>query len=98
MSDIVLKANDCIKAKYLLKEALQTEATRFKYSLELAKKRLIKFETKYNISSEKFINEWASEDMEGKDMEYIEWSGEFELAMRLKDRIATLESIEYVTS
>lgn len=98
MSDIILKTNDCVEAEYLLREALQTEVARFKYSFELAKKRLGKFETKYGVSSEKFINEWASEDLEGKDMEYIEWSGEFELATKLKDRIATLESIEYVTS
>ena len=98
MPDLILKTSNYIKAEYLLKEAIQTEVARFKYSFELAKKRLIKFETKYRISSEKFINDWASEDLDGKDMEYIEWSGEFELAMKLKDRIATLESIEYVTS
>ena len=62
-----------------------------------AKKRLMQFESKYKITSEKFMTEWVAEDLPGADMEYIKWAGEFELAMRLQARISALESIENVS-
>ena len=98
MSEIILKTRIPDQAIDVLMEALETEALRLKYNLQIAKKRLSKFEKKYNVSSEVFINEWAAEDLEGKDMEYVEWAGEFNLALRLDDRLATLKSIKHVTS
>jgi hypothetical protein len=98
MTEIILKTNAPEKAADILKEALATEASRIKYSLNLAKKRLKRFETKYNISSAKFINEWSAEDLKGKDMEYVEWAGEYQLFSRLNERLEVLESIENVPS
>ena len=93
MTEIILKTNAPDKAAHILKEALATEASRIKYSLNLAKKRLERFESKYNISSAKFINEWSSEDLKGGDMEYVEWAGEYQLFSRLNERLEVLESI-----
>lgn len=98
MSEIRLKTNRPDQATRIVKEALATEALRLSYSLQLARKRLAKFEKKYNISSEKFMSEWTAEDLEGRDMEYVEWAGEFELASRLNDRLTTLKNIEHVPS
>jgi hypothetical protein len=98
MTEIILKTNAPDKAAHILKEALATEASRIKYSLNLAKKRLERFESKYNISSAKFINEWSSEDLKGEDMEYVEWAGEYQLFSRLNERLEVLESIENVAS
>jgi hypothetical protein len=86
------------KASNILKEVLATEASRLKYSLNLARRRLKRFETKYNISSEIFSNEWSAEDLKGKDLEYVEWAGEYQLFSRLNERLAVLESIENVAS
>ena len=86
------------KAAEILTEALETESLRLEYSMRLAKKRLSRFEKKYNVSSEKFITEWTAEDLEGKDLEYVEWAGEYRLALRLNERLATIKSIEYVAS
>ena len=47
------------------------------------------------MTSEKFINEWSSEDLEDGDMEYVEWAGEFKLASRLEERLGTLKNIEH---
>ena len=80
-----------------MREALRTKIARLQYSLDLSRKKPVKFEKQYGISSEMFIREWASEDLNGKDMEYVEWAGEFELSKKLEDRLATLESIEHVT-
>jgi hypothetical protein len=98
MGQIILRTNTPDEASDILKEALATEASRLKYSLNLAKKRLKRFENKYNIPSEKFINEWSAEDLKGKDLEYVEWAGEYHLFSRLNERLAVLESIENVAS
>ena len=98
MTEIILKTNAPDKAADILKEALATKASRIKYSLNLAKKRLKRFETKYKISSDKFINEWSAEDLKGEDMEYVEWAGEYQLFSRLNERLEVLESSENVAS
>ena len=43
------------------------------------------------------LAEWSAEDLKGQDMEYVEWSGEYQLALRLNERLFTLKSIENVT-
>lgn len=98
MPEIILKTNMPDKAAVILTEALESESIRLQYSMKLSKKRLSKFEKKYNISSQKFINEWSAEDLEGKDMEYVEWAGEYELSRRLNERLIALKSIKYVSS
>ena len=98
MAEIILKTDEPDKAVHVLREALETETLRLKYSLNLAKKRLKRFEVKYNISSEKFMNEWSAEDLKGKDLEYVEWAGEYQLFSRLSERLVVLKSIENVAS
>lgn len=98
MAEIILKTDTPDKAAEVLKEALETEALRLKYNLNLAKKRLKKFEIKYNVSSEKFINEWSAEDLKGKHLEYVEWAGEYQLFSRINERLVVLNSIENVAS
>jgi hypothetical protein len=98
MADIILKSSTPAEAADILKDALALEASRLKYSLNLAQKRMKRFETKYNVSSEKFINEWSAEDLKGKDLEYVEWAGEYQLFSRLNERLAVLENIENVAS
>ena len=97
MTDIIMKSDKAEKAAEILRDALIAEQSRLNYSLELARKRLLKFEKKYGVSSEIFIREWSAEDLEGKDLEYVEWAGEFKLASRLHDRLETIASIEYVS-
>jgi len=97
MAEIILKTKDPGKVTKILFEAIDLEAKRLQYSLNLAKKRLTSFEKKYNISSNKFITEWSAEDLDGQDMEYIEWAGEYQLSSRLNECLLALKSIENVT-
>jgi len=98
MPEIILKTDMPDRAARILIEALETESFRLKYSMTPAKKRLSKCEKKYNVSSEKFINKWSAEDLEGKDLEYVEWAGEYKLSIRLNERLTALKSIEHVSS
>jgi hypothetical protein len=95
MAKLILETNKPSEASRVLREALELEASRIKYSLNLARNRLKKFERKYNISSKKFITDWSAEDLKGGDMEYVAWSGEYQLALRLNERLAAIKSIEY---
>jgi len=98
MAKIVLESSKPDKAVKVIKEVLETETLRIKYSLKLAKERLKRFEKKYNISSDKFIKNWTAEDLKGKDMEYVEWAGEYRLFLKLKENLTVLRSIAHVTS
>jgi hypothetical protein len=100
MAEVILKTNKPDKISEILKEALATERSRVQYSLDLTRGRLKKFEQKYNISSEKFINQWSAEDLDNGDMEYVEWAGEYRFSLTLSERLAALKSIKigHVTS
>ena len=95
MINFISEAVKSEKAIEVLHDALDTEALRLTYSLNLAKKRLKKFEKKYSISSEKFIREWYAEDLKGKDMEYVEWSGEYHFFKSLDERLKIVKGIRY---
>ena len=52
---------------------------------------------KYDVSSEKFFAEWSAEDLEGQDLEYVEWAGEYQLSIKLNESLSAIKSIENVT-
>ena len=69
----------------------------FKYELIESSKQLTKlemvladFENKYSLSSLAFYTDFKSGDM-GDEMDYIEWASIYQMAERLKKRIAILE-------
>jgi len=97
MLTITMKSDSPREAAGILEEVLEKEALRLRYGMNLARNRLKKFEKKYNISSEIFIKEWAAEDLDGKDMEYVEWAGEYQFYAGLNERLRILESIENVS-
>lgn len=96
MAEIILKTEYPQEVHEVLYETLETEISRLQYSLGLIKKRLVKFEKKYNTTSENFIENWTAEDLRGKDMEYVVWAGEHKHYVNLKNRLNTLKSIIYV--
>lgn len=98
MPEIILKTDMPEKASKVLSEALETESLRLNYSLQLANKRLNMFEKKYKTLSENFITKWSAEDLEGKDLEYVEWAGEYHLSKMLIERLNALKSIQHVSS
>ena len=69
----------------------------YNIALDLQKNDQKGLKKKYNISSDKFAAELSAEDLKGKDMEYVEWAGEYQLALRLNERLMALKSIENVT-
>ena len=70
-TQIILQTNNSDKVIPLLRDIIQGETMRLNHSLHLSKKRLMRFESKYKITSEKFMTEWAAEDLPGADMESL---------------------------
>lgn len=97
MAEIIVKSTEPEKALVMLKDAIAKKIARLEHGRKVTKERLENFEKKYNVTSEKFINEWAAEDLEGKDMEYVEWAGEYHCLLSLEDDLNILKSLEYVT-
>jgi hypothetical protein len=79
----------------LVKSAIDAEIARLELASEMAAKRLLPFEKKYNVTSEYFIANLAAEDLEDGDDEYISWAGEYELKKRLDKKLEQLREIEY---
>jgi hypothetical protein len=51
---------------------------------------------KGRTGSKQFQDTLAAEDMEGGDLEYIEWMGEYQFFLELEEKIQSLKSLEYV--
>ena len=80
---------------YLVQSAVNSEIARLELALKRAQQRLAPFEQKYGVTSEYFISEMASEDLEGGDEEYISWAGEYKLMQRLQEKLQQLREIRY---
>lgn len=80
----------------IIKSAIAAEIKRLEIGLQKTGKQIRQFEQTYNISSEKFLADFAAENMKHGDAEYVEWAGE----LRIRDKIAAdlkrLREIEYV--
>ena len=97
MGEITLKSDKSSdKTIAIFQEAIKTEELRVGYALDVGKKRLSVFEKKYGVSSEKFLNTLTAEDLDGHDLEYVEWAGELKLVTRLQERFDILKGIKYV--
>ena len=81
-------------AKSVLSEAVQDEKNRIAYALQLGERKIDFFEKKYKVTSQAFLQNWTAENLEGNDIEYIEWAGEAKLHARLRERLAILQGIE----
>ncbi|MBI3740209.1 MAG: hypothetical protein HY257_00440 [Chloroflexi bacterium] len=79
----------------LVKSAIQSEIARLQLALDLARKRLAPFESKYKISSEEFIRTQTAEDLQGGDDEYVQWAGEFKLTQRLEEKLNQLKDLRF---
>ncbi len=79
----------------LVKSAIESKIVRVQLGMEITKRRITKFESKYGVSSAKFISEMTAEDLKGGDLEYVEWAGEYNIWQRLKKELEQLREIEY---
>lgn len=109
MAEIIFKTDKPEEVTELVKKAIAAELCRLENSQKLARKRLDYFEEKYQqrspltplnkggTGSSQFQDTLAAEDMEGGDLEYVEWMGEYQFFLELEEKIKSLKSLEYVS-
>jgi hypothetical protein len=81
----------------IIETAISTEIKRLEIGLRKTEREIQRFEEKYSVSSDVFLNEYAAEDLEGGDEEYIQWAGEIEIQHQILEDLRKLQAIEYVT-
>jgi hypothetical protein len=92
--NIQSEAND--SAVEIIKSAISAETKRLEIGLQKTDRRIKQFEETYKILSEKFLADFAAEDMKNKDTEYVEWAGELMIRDRIEADLKRLREIEYV--
>ena len=95
MTTLYIESESVIETQQLLRSAIKGETSRLKLALDAAHQRLLPFEEKYEIASVQFIEKMAAEDLEGGDLEYVEWAGEYRLMERLAHKLKALGNIKY---
>lgn len=88
---------DTKEIQNLVKTAIEFEIKNLQRSLSKTNQILLKFEEKYQISSDFLIDHWTAEDLEGGDDEYVGWAGEIQIKHKLINALEKLEAIEYVS-
>ncbi|NJN21653.1 MAG: hypothetical protein HC812_11330 [Leptolyngbya sp. RL_3_1] len=98
MTEIILRSPDASKAATIIRSAIDKEITRLGKGAERALAQLKRFENKYQVSSSEFAERFTAEDLEGKDLEYVEWIGEYSLFQQLTEDLVVLENLTYSVS
>jgi hypothetical protein len=79
----------------LVKSAIEREINTLGLALKMADGRLTPFEKKYGVTSDYFMTQMAAEDLDHGDEEYVQWAGEYKLKLRLQEKLARLQEINY---
>ena len=57
-------------------DALEAYKTRLQAGIDRTSRRLAAFEARYGVPTARFLAEMTAEDLQGGDIEYVEWAGE----------------------
>lgn len=76
-------------------QAIESYKARLRAGIERTRRRLAQFEQRYGVDTARFLQEMAAEDLEGGDLEYVEWAGEAKLLKGLEAELTELEHARY---
>ena len=76
-------------------QAIESYKARLRAGIERTRRRLDQFEQRYGVDTAHFLQEMAAEDLEGGDLEYVEWAGEAKLLEGLEAELTELEHVRY---
>lgn len=76
-------------------QALEAYKARLRMNIEHTNSRLREFERRYGVATAIFMSDMASEDLQGGDLEYVEWAGESKLLDGLESELRELERVRY---
>ena len=90
--ELVLEVDSRQGAQTVL-NALDAYKARLRSSIERTRRKLLSFEQRYGVTTVKFLEEMAAEDLAGGDIEYVEWAGEATLLEGLEAELKDLEHV-----
>ncbi|MBD1915752.1 MULTISPECIES: hypothetical protein [Cyanophyceae] len=96
LTEVILRSANAPHAIAAISEAVRKEVARIEQSIVHARHRLEHFEVLYNVSSSEFAERFTAEDLQGGDLEYVEWIGEYQLFQHLLQDLTLLKSLTYV--
>lgn len=76
-------------------QAIETYKARLRSGIERTQRRLAQFEQRYGVDTAHFMQEMTAEDLEGGDLEYVEWAGEAKLLEGLGMELRELMHARY---
>lgn len=92
--ELVLEVNSRQGAQTIL-NALDAYKAKLRASIERTRRNLRHFEQRYGVTTAKFLQEMAAEDLAGGDLEYVAWAGEAKLLEGLEAELKDLEDVRY---
>ncbi|QTA83364.1 Uncharacterized protein dnl_57660 [Desulfonema limicola] len=80
----------------IIQNAIEAKMKRTEIGFRKTEQEIRRFEKKYNMLSDKFLNSCTADDLTGGDEDYISWIGELKLREALLEELKTLHEIEYI--
>ncbi|MCA6509624.1 MAG: hypothetical protein ACK6CP_14660 [Pseudanabaena sp.] len=97
MSELKILTDHPDRAIAILQRTIRAEVLRMQQGKVAIEQKLKQFEEKYQVSSNDFIASWTAENLDGKDMEYVEWVGEYRCLENIKQDLQILVSLQNVS-
>jgi len=80
---------------YLSRALSESHKARLRASIERTWRCLAQFEQRYGVDTAHFLQEMATKDLEGSDLEYVGWAGETKMLEGLEAKLLELEHARY---
>jgi len=79
----------------LIQDAITARMKRTEIGLHRTEHEIRKFETKYDVLSDKFLTAYTAEDLAGGDEDYISWFGELKLREALLEELQVFRKMVF---
>lgn len=66
-----------------------------KAAVHRTEQRIMKFEEKYRVLTQEFINRFENDEFE-ETLEFAEWIGEYRLLKKLQEKVGILREVHFV--
>ena len=92
--EMVIEVADSQTAQ-TVQRVLESYQVRLRGSIARTRRRLAVFEDRYGTSTIRFLESMAAEDLQGGDLECVEWAGEAKLLAGLESELKELENARF---
>ncbi|MDL1964687.1 MAG: hypothetical protein LWW98_10240 [Deltaproteobacteria bacterium] len=96
MTELRLVSTRKHQVRPLVEAALANELRLMEVGIRRTEQRLLEFEQKYHLGTQRFIARYENDEME-ETMDFDEWIGEFRLLARLREKADTLKDIRFAS-